>query len=171
MYAHFRPLAGVTIGNYMEVGDSIDYTHSQKAETAYYSPFVEWQISKHFSLELAYDSHTLDVDDGELFKAKLLQLDLAYQFNIRSRLSINIQSVDVNRNTELYWDNQDNDLDNDILASNKSLGSQLIYSYKINPQTLVYVGYSDNAVQNNNVQSMEKTDKTLFAKFSYLWQL
>jgi len=171
MFAEFRPLAEVVIGNFMRFGDAIDYTHGQKAETAYISPFINWQIGKHFSVELDYTSHSLDVDAGELFHAELIQLDLAYQFDIRSRLSLTLQSVDVERNTDLFEANQDTDPDNDYFKNDKSMGIQLIYSYKINPQTLVYVGYSDNSLENDNVQSLEKTDKTVFAKFSYLWQM
>ena len=104
------------------------------------------------------------------FKADLYDLRFAYQFNVRSRLSLTLQSVAVDRNLALYDDNQDNDPDNDYLARSKNFGTQLIYSYKINPQSLFYFGYSDNAVEDDNVLSMQKTDRTIFAKFSYLWQ-
>ena len=58
---------------------------------------------------------------------------MAYQFSNRSRLSLTLQSFDIDRNTALYESNQDNDDENDVDSISKRFGTQLIYSYKINP--------------------------------------
>jgi len=171
LWAELKPLSGITISHYMQLGEIIDFTHSQLGDWTLYEPSIEWQIGKHFNLDIDYRVQTLDLPEGQLFKAELFDVRLAYQFNNRSRLSLTLQLTDIQRNVELYEDNQDSDPDNDVFGNNKRFGSQLIYSYKINPQTLLYVGYSDNALENDNVQSIEKTDKVIFAKFSYLWQI
>jgi len=171
IFAEFKPFQGVTIGNWMLRGDGIDYANTRAGDSEKYEPYFEIQIGKHFSVNLSYYSQRMEVLGEKVFKAALYDIRLAYQFNTRSRLSFTIQSTDINRNTALYEDNQDTDPDNDVYANEQNTGTELIYSYKINPQTLVYVGYSDNAIEHDNVQSLEKTDKTFFAKFSYLWQL
>lgn len=135
-----------------------------------FEPGVRWQMGKHFNMNLRCTSQKLDVTGGELFTADLFDLRFAYQFSVRSRLSLTLQSIEVNRNLALYEDNQDADPDNDFLAKSKDFGTQLIYSYKINPQSLFYLGYSDNAIEDDNVTSLRKTDRAIFAKFSYLWQ-
>ena len=170
MWFQFKPLASLTLGNFMRFGDEVDYTHAQLGEVSVFEPYMNWQVGKHFNVEVTLTSQKLDVPGGELFKADLVDLRLAYQFSIRSRLSLTLQSTGIERNLVLYEDNQDNDLDNDFLGNSKNFGTQLIYSYKINPQSLFYLGYSDNAFENDNVLSRTKTDKTIFAKFSYLWQ-
>ncbi|MCP4272353.1 MAG: carbohydrate binding family 9 domain-containing protein [Gammaproteobacteria bacterium] len=171
LWFQIKPFSGFTIGSYNRIGDSIDYSNTQLGEEQLFEPYVNLQIGKHFNVEFDYTNKTLDVSAGELFKAELFDLRFAYQFNNRSRLSLTLQATNIFRNTNLYLDNQDTDPDNDVDAKNKNFGTQLIYSYKINPQTLLYIGYSDNALENDNVQSLEKTDKAIFAKFSYLWQM
>ncbi len=170
VFFEFKPLSSLLIGSYIKVGDQVDFEHTQAGKMKLYEPFIEWQVSQHFNIELEYTSNKLSVEAGELFYAKLLDLRLAYQFNIRSRLSLALLGVDIDKNLDLYENNFDNDPDNDVLASSKTVGSQLIYSYKLNPQTLFYMGYSDKVTKNDRVLSLEKTDKTYFAKFSYMWQ-
>ena len=47
--------------------------------------------------------------------------------------------------------------------------TQLLYSYKLNPQTLFYLGYSDAGFQNDSLNTIETSNRTVFAKFSYAW--
>ena len=95
---------------------------------------------------------------------------VSYQFDIQNLLKLVIQYTDIDRNTTLYKDNQDDDEDNDYGKRSRYFSTQLIYSYKINPQTLVYLGYADGGFQNDNFNSLQRDRRTLFAKFSYAWQ-
>jgi len=163
MFFRFKPNHHMTIGNFMLVGDEIDVENSQLGKIKLYEPFVNWQVGKHFNIRLSATQMNLDIPGGELFNAKLFDSRMAYQFNIRSRLSLTLQTIDIERNPTLYNDQT-------IDKHYQSFGTQLIYSYKINPLSLVYLGYSDNAIDTDNIGSLEKTDKTIFAKFSYTWQ-
>ena len=171
MYFEFKPIAGITLGSFLRIGDSIDFANSQLGDEKLFEPFIDVQLGKHFSARLNSTNQTMNVDGGQLFTAELYDLRFAYQFNGRSRLSLTVQSTNIGRTTELYSDNYDADPDNDLFAKDKNIGTQLIYSYKINPQTLLYIGYSDSALESDDVQSLKKTDKSIFAKFSYLWQI
>ncbi|HEX2678381.1 MAG TPA: hypothetical protein VHM19_17130 [Polyangiales bacterium] len=51
----------------------------------------------------------------------------------------------------------------------KSLGTQLLYSYKLNPQTVFFAGYSDNRIEDDATGRLEPTGRTLFLKLSYAW--
>lgn len=167
MWFEIKPISGLTLGNFMRIGDQVDFANTQLGDGKLFEPYVRWQIGKHFNINLVYTNQSLDVTGGELFNAKLADLRLAYQFNIQSRLSLTIQATKIDRDLSLY----NEDIRDDFQSSSESVGTQLIYSYKINPQSLFYLGYSDNALENDDVQSLEKTDRTIFAKFSYLWQL
>ena len=163
MFFQFKPLSNLTVGNFMILGDQIDFANNQLGEMTLFEPWVNWQIGKHFNVRMSVVNQSLDVPGGELFSAKLYDTRLAYQFNIRSRLSLTLQTTDIDRNQALYAD---------VVDSNaKSFGTQLIYSYKINPLSCVYLGYSDNARSNDDLDSLQNTDKTIFAKFSYMWQI
>ena len=68
----------------------------------------------------------------------------------------------VDRTPELYVDEVD--------AESESLFSQLLFSYKINPQTVLFVGYSDNRAGDQDI-SLTQEDRSIFLKFGYAWVL
>jgi hypothetical protein len=170
MWFEVKPWSNVTIGNFMQLGDQIDFANSRLGEIQLFEPYLRWQLGKHFNINLSMTSQILDVNNEELFNADIVDLRLAYQFSNRSRLSLTLQQFNIERNLALYDANLDLDPDNDYQANDQSFGTQLIYSYKINPQSLFYFGYSDNAVKNDDVQSLKVFDRSLFAKVSYMWQ-
>ena len=49
------------------------------------------------------------------------------------------------------------------------LGTQLLYSYKLNPQTVFFAGYSDNRLEDGTTGLLEPTGRTVFLKLSYAW--
>ncbi|WP_423187882.1 hypothetical protein ACO1PK_06610 [Alishewanella sp. d11] len=51
----------------------------------------------------------------------------------------------------------------------KHWGSQLLYSYRYNPQTVFFAGYSDNAIENDEINSLWPVQRNVFIKFSYAW--
>jgi len=163
MWFEFKPFSNLTVSNFLLLGDQIDFANTQLGDISLFEPSINWQIGKHLNARISVTSQSLDVSGGELFSAKLYDIRLAYQFNIRSRLSLTLQKTDIDREQSLY-------LFDEVDANSKSFATQLIYSYKINPQSLVYLGYSDSARDNDNLDSLQKTDKTIFAKFSYMWQ-
>lgn len=181
------PLSGLTIGNYMRFGDQVDFTHTEAGESVLIRPYIRWRIGRHLSVNLNLTYQSLDVpvkqrvdedtgtmidfDKGELFEALIADLRLAYQFNSRSRLSLTLQHNNTDKNTQLYLTNRDSDPGNDIDAKTRRFGTQLIYSYELNPQTALHLGYSDNAIENDQINSLERVEKTIFAKFGYMFQL
>lgn len=166
MFTEFKPFSNLTVGNFMAFGDQIDFANTQLGDLTLFEPFMRLQLGKHFNVNASTTFQTLDVPGGELFDATLYDLRFSYQFNTRSRLSLTLQNTDISRNTDLY-NHAD---DTDINARYKTLGTQLIYSYKINPLSLVYLGYSDRGFQDDELSSIKKDERTVFAKFSYMWQ-
>jgi hypothetical protein len=53
-------------------------------------------------------------------------------------------------------------------ATTHQLFSQYLFSYKLNPQTLLLVGYSDNASGTQAID-LTRTDRTFFMKVGYAW--
>jgi len=109
--------------------------------------------------------HTLqefDVDGGRLFTANLSDGRITYQFSPRSFLRFTLQYVDQDRDPSLYV--------NSVQSRNKTLATQLLYSYRIDAASRFFIGYSDSGFQNDSFDSIEQTNRTVFAKFSYAWQ-
>ena len=65
-------------------------------------------------------------------------------------------------NPELYSDDRDPEY--------QGLFTQFLFSYKLNPRTVLFVGYSDNSAATQDY-GFTKTDRTIFAKVGYAWVL
>ena len=96
-----------------------------------------------------------------MFTANLLDTRFTYQFSVRSFLRLTMIYSDITRNPDNYLDTVD--------RNNRSIATQLLYSYKINPQTLFFVGYSDSAFSDDDLRHLTRDNRTLFMKFSYAW--
>jgi hypothetical protein len=81
---------------------------------------------------------------------------------VRSFVRLTLQDQDIERNVAAYV-NPATD------PRTESLASQLLYSYKLNPQTVLFAGYSDSAIDDVNTGNLEMTSRTLFFKLSYAW--
>jgi hypothetical protein len=44
-----------------------------------------------------------------------------------------------------------------------------LYSYKLNPQTVFFVGYSDSYVDDDSLGNLTAEDRTWFMKIGYAW--
>jgi hypothetical protein len=96
-----------------------------------------------------------------LFTAKLSDFRATYQFNQRQFLRLILVYSDIERNPQNYTF--------DVDTSSKGLGTQILYSYKLNPLTKFFVGYSDSAYQDDVLTSLTKNERSVFMKFSYAW--
>ena len=72
-----------------------------------------------------------------------------------------MQHLDITRNADVYVD--------EVNANTRDVGRQLLYSYKINPQTVFFLGYSDNLTDDDILSGLTETDRTIFMKIGYAW--
>ncbi len=170
-FVRIFPTKNIRITNFLRKGDMIDFSNSQLGKGFDWETRFTLTVGQHFSTELFRRHVSIDVTGGELFTAEQYDLRFAYQFDLKNRLSLIVQHTDIDRNASLYDVNNDADPDNDIDSQFRDLSTQLIYSYQLNAITRLFVGYSDAGFQNDNINRIEKTDRTLFAKFSYNYQL
>ena len=95
-------------------------------------------------------------DDTELFDVKILRIRLTYQFTDRLLLRHILE-----HNT-----------------SSRTLGNNLLLTYRINSGTVVFVGYDDRYQQGSRISDamfpttsrFERTNRAVFTKFSYLFR-
>ena len=162
LFGHIRPRAGLEIGLDISTGDSIDYFNTQIGRELSLSPRIELRMGKHFKLDLRHNYQKMEIDGERLYTTNLTDLRFTYQFTIRSFLRAIFQYSDTKHNQSLYTFDVDRRL--------KDLNTQILYSYKINPQTRFFIGYSDTGFQNDGMNAIEKTNHTVFTKLSYAWQ-
>jgi hypothetical protein len=127
-----------------------------------FNPRFEFQVGRRLKFNYEYCYESLDVEGGRLYTAGISQADIIYQFNARAFLRSVLQYVDYDYNAELYIDPPDPEF--------KHLFSQLLFSYKLNPRTVLFLGYTDNYYGNQNY-GVTQADRTFFIKLGYSWQL
>jgi hypothetical protein len=111
-------------------------------------------------VSLEHSLEHLDVKEGRLYVANLSQIRLVYQPNARMFIRMIFQYLDLNLNLKHCLVEPD--------PINRKLFIQLLSSYKINPQTLVFIGYSENRFGMEGIV-LSQLDRTFFAKISYAW--
>jgi hypothetical protein len=160
-YFEMRPNAEIYLNMLLRFGDEIDFDNNRLGKLTHIRPTVNWSIGQHIQLRLRQTYRNLDVAGQQLFTANLTDFRATYQFNQRQLLRLILVYSDIERNQQNYTF--------DVDEQSRSLGAQLLYSYKLNPLTKFFVGYSDSAYEDDNVTALTKNGHSIFMKLSYAW--
>lgn len=145
----------------LTVGDKIDYANDRLGDLKQAAGNITVFMTDHLEFDFYQTYSKLDakMDSGiteNVYIAHISELRLSYQFDVQSYLKLSVVYYDVDyANTEQY----------------KDLSTKLIYAYKINPQTVFFLGYSDFSYQDGDLTKLERSDRTFFTKISYAWSL
>ena len=148
-YTEAQPLKNIYFNFYALVGDNIDYANDRLGDSVQISPRLIWNMNRHLELNFNYSFAQLDVDDDYVYRQKISDLRLTYAFNVNSFI----------RFTAVYYQTERNANNNPSLIIGSeysdSLGGEILYSYKLNPQTVFFVGYSEHAVENEYIDELK----------------
>jgi hypothetical protein len=161
MFAYIKPTRYLYGEVYFSFGKKIDYQNNRLADYQEIYANTRLNPTSHLEIDFSYTYETLDTSQGNVYDANLVELRVSYQFDVNSYLKLNVVYYDVDKNP-----------DNNISAyskTNSDLSTQLIYSYKLNPQTVFFLGYSDNSYQDDDLTTLRRGERTLFTKVSYAW--
>ncbi len=136
----------------------MDYANTRLSERLRINPGIIRQLGRHLSVDLSTTWERLEVRGDTVYTATIAQSVIASQFTPCAMLRGILQLVDHSYNTAAYADGRD--------SRRKTLFSQVLGSSKLNPQTVVFVGYSDAAAGNQEV-SLTRTSRTFFAKVGH----
>jgi len=168
MYAQITPIAGLQLRMFNRFGSQIDFANTQLGDVVDIEPSISWDVNENLNIDFSFNYSQLDVDSKRLFTAEQSDIRLSYQFDMRSLVKLVIQYTDIERNPDLYSYDEDEEQRD---KRSRYFSTQLVYSYKINPQTLFYLGYSDGGFQDDSLEHLERDQRTIFTKFSYAWQM
>lgn len=164
--AHFQPSAGLLLGLDAFFGDKIDFINNREGQEYRFIPYFEYSFSKHFSTSLSFDSNRLKAQGEEVFRAHVADFRFDYNLDLRQSLKLSLIYTDI----EFNQFNQPALLPENLPdADSTDIASQLIYSYKINPQTVFFAGYSDHSFRDDDVEDLKRDSYKIFFKFSYAW--
>jgi hypothetical protein len=147
----FQPSRDVTLGLGVRAGETIDFNNSQQADFVVLSPSATVNLGRRISGELAYDYQVLNTKSGDrIFDLHLPQARLLYHFSRRAFIRTILQYRIVDQVTE----------------EERRLLTQLLFSYRVNAQTVFLAGYSDRF---DGERELTRTNRAVFVKVGYAW--
>jgi len=161
-----RPSGLATLGFGTELSKTIDYLAGEVGTQITAGPSAELKLGRHLNLELRHSFRRLERNGDWAFIANLPQVRAVYNFNVRTFFRAIVQYQNIERNPESY--------DVAVNRESRTFFTQLLFSYKVNPQTVVFLGYSDNALglltPEMERTDLTRTDRTFFLKLGYAWR-
>ena len=155
-----NPSGSVALSASASFGDVIDYANNQEGGNLQLNANASFNIGKHIRLDFDHTFENLDVEAGNLYTANITQATGYYHFNSRMFIRGIFQYVNYDYSPENYSFPQEEAVE--------SLFTQLLFSYKLNPRTVFFLGYSDNYL-GNIYYDPTRMDYTVFAKIGYAW--
>ncbi|MCP3979313.1 MAG: carbohydrate binding family 9 domain-containing protein [bacterium] len=195
IYFEMTPVGDFNFWLFARRNDRIDFGYDQSESTIpdppaaqqgiemTYEAGMRYNFGRHLKLSLDHTFRNLTVeedhrqavvDENRIFKANVSEMNLVYQFNVRAFLRLITQYVTIDE--LLFNDPADPPADGSTTRLRKDLFNQFLFSYKVNPRTVVFVGYTDN--QANNAlpsqdplenSSLEQAERSFFVKLGYAW--
>jgi hypothetical protein len=157
-----RPNGDLSLYAYIGYGNRIDYVNTQLGKRFRFDPELSYLLGRHLRLDVMHTYERMDVDVGRLYTANITYLGARYQFTRRMFLRAILQYVDYNRNPAAY--------DEPVDSRDRSFYTQFLFSYKVNPRTVFYLGYTDSHFGDARTD-LSQYDRTFFAKIGYAWIL
>lgn len=134
-------------------GQSIDFANEQVGDGVYIALTATVRPVDRLDLQLTANREWLDASGIRVFTADVQRVRAQYSFSAKSLVRVIAQYV----NNEFPGDVHDGSF----------LGS-VLYSYKLNWQTVLFVGYGDDRLL-TETNELVKTSRSVFFKVSYAW--
>src|SRR5437773_1661590 len=171
----FTPRGDLSLDLSGDFGDEVDYDNCRPGRIVRLVPGVSFKAGRHLRVRLDETYETLGVEGGRLFRASLAQTRIAWQLNVRAAARAIVQYTDIRREPDLYLTSPCPDLvppgsPPPVVAPperiERTLFTQLLYSYRVNPQTALYLGYSEDRLGDTGTPLTQR-DRTFFVKVGY----
>ena len=149
------------------VGQEIDFANARLGDGTSFTGNITLRPNDHMELRGDGSTRWLNVDDpalgsGRLFFAQVERLRVGWSFSSRSFVRLIGQYVSTTRDTALYTFA--------VSPKDAEFSASGLFAYKLNWQTVVYLGYGDNRTYAEVTDRMEPSQQQAFAKVSYALQ-
>ena len=166
-YAQFSPSRRVAfVSVSATLGQDIDFANARPGRGATIDLSATLQPTDHLALDLIENTRWLDVDgqgfvDARLFTQRVSRMKATYTFTSRLFVRAIGQYVATRNDPSLFIANVD--------ARSGTFGGSALFAYKINWQSVMFVGYGDDRELAAD-RRLEPFDRQFFVKLSYAFQ-
>lgn len=158
LFFEFRPISDIYFSTLIRKGDAVDFANNRKAKQLLWKPIIEWDVSKNMELKMIYTWENMDAEHDDLYVVRLTDLRTNYQFSNASKLRLSLIYNNSSFNDENYI--------SPISQKFRSLGGQLIYSYRFNALSSFFLGITSNAIENDQLGRLVQNEKNVFTKLT-----
>ena len=153
-----------------DYGEQIDFDNGRRGHGGTVLFQTTIRPTDHLELAATFDRRWVDVkpeggDEGRLFTADVERLRATYTFTAKSYLRLIGQNVRTRREPERY--------NFEVPEEDRATTVSALFAYKLNWQSVLYVGYGDDYVMLNQPGeegSLEPASRAFFLKVSYAFQ-
>lgn len=160
MNGGFWPASNLQLNADVVFGDQIDYANTRLGKRFRINPWLTYNLGKHVRLSFDHTYERMNVQNDRLYTANISVLGVVYQLNVRTFFRAIVQYV--------FYDYNPCNYTFEIDSEFKRLFTQFLFSYKINPRIVLFIGYSDNYFGGDDFR-LAQSDRTFFVKMGYAW--
>ena len=153
-----QPRGDVVLGGSGTMGQVIDFTNVRRSSQVSVGPSLRLSLGRGLGVDVSHLYQRMTHDGERVFTANLFQARLIYNFSVRTFVRAIVQYRSVDRNVAVY--------SVPVSAFDEGVFGQFLFSYKVNPQTVLFIGYSDNQAGTRSYD-LTRTNRTFFAKMGY----
>lgn len=148
------------------LGEEVDFSNGRLGRGGTINASANLNPTTHLELVLLANRRWLDVSahapGRRVFTAGISRLLATYAFTSRAFARVIAQYVATERDAALYTTLVD--------RRDGSLSGSVLLAYKINWQSVLFVGYGDDRERDDRHQTLAPTGRQVFAKLSYAFQ-
>jgi hypothetical protein len=147
-------------------GQEIDFANARPGRGTTVNFTVRLNPTEHFELTAMRNQRGLNVDDasgadGRLLTSRVSRLHATYTFTARLFVRVIAQSTATTRDPRLFLAT--------VSAKDSDFSGSALVAYKLNWQSVLFVGYGDNRELVGN-RSLTPSGRQFFVKMSYAFQ-
>ena len=145
-------------------GDEVDFVRNRLGKGSNIGLSLQVRAGNHLQLSLTNSLRWLNVNDDRLFTSQVERVRATYTFNPRMFVRAIVQNTRTHRDLALYEEPETG------TRYRGNLAGQLLFAYKLNWQTVFYVGLGDLQEVTPREGDLEAGNRQYFAKVSYAFQ-
>ena len=157
-----RPVGSLSFEMRTLFGDQVDYRNARLGRRIRVNRTLGWNVNRHLKMDLDAALERMDAGGEPYYHAAVGQATMAYQFNVRTFVRVILQHVDYDYEAAAGSTAKSVVVPDDV----QRLFAQLLFSYKLNPRSVPFIGYSENSV-GNQLYDLTQLDRILFVKLGY----
>ena len=158
LLASTKPLSILKLTSRFIHGDGIDYLGKRLGKNLILGGNIFLDLGRHFHLEGKYTYTNFRVNSQRLYLTNTVEGKLLWQINANAYLRTIVQFADIRRNQDLYAISLD--------ETARRFFGQVLFSYKLNPRTVLYLGYNSNSRGTQDI-SLTQDSQMVFFKVGY----